>query len=98
MIDFLCLAIGRIRPADVRSFVPAKPEPLQSCDDVFRVGFIGALFIRVLQAQNEFAFLPARVEIVIKSSASGADMQVACRTGSNSYSDIVCHKKILKPP
>ncbi len=88
MIDFLGLAIGRIRTADVGTFVPGDTEPLQTFDDVFGVRFVGALVVGVFQAKDELATVFAGVEIVVQRRSGCAKMQGACRRRGDSYSSL----------
>jgi hypothetical protein len=61
--------------------VPAEPEPLEHVEDV--LGQLGpvALGVGVLDAQQELATDPARLEPVEQDGAGAPDVQVAGRRG-----------------
>src|SRR5438552_10763720 len=71
----LALQIGSEISSDMRTFVPIKAEPLQSVVNC-RHGFFGiALYVGVLDAQNELAVVMSREEPIEKRSARPANVQ-----------------------
>ena len=75
----LRLAIGAVRPADVRPLVPFQPQPAQRLENL-SLGFgVGALAVGILNSQNELAPMCLREHIVEKADVGRSDVRVAGR-------------------
>ena len=75
----LRLEVRRVRPADVRPFVPVEPEPAQAVDDAGDHLPRRPLGVGVLDAQHERAAMPPREQPVEERRARAADVEVAGR-------------------
>ena len=64
LLEPLRLEIRRVRPVDVRSFVPIEPEPAQSIENASDHLVRRALDVGVLDAKNEDAAMAAGIEPV----------------------------------
>ena len=77
-IEPLGLKVGRVRSADVWSFVPIEPDPAQPVEDAGHHFPRGPAGIRVFDAQHERPAMTPRVEPVEERRPGAADMQVSC--------------------
>ena len=66
---------------DIRTFIPVQVEPAQTIDYVFCECFVRTNFVRVFQAQNISATMPAGKQVVVERGAGRAHMQIACGAG-----------------
>ena len=78
-IEPLRLKVRRVRPSDVRPFVPAQPEPAQAVEDAGDHVGRGSLDVGVFDAEQERAVVAARIEPVEERRARAADVQIAGR-------------------
>src|SRR4030095_15042860 len=81
----LRLPVGTVIAALVDALIPFESHPLQVLDNR-ALGFrCRPLGVRVLDPQDERAALPARQQPIEESRSRVADMELACRTGSETY-------------
>ena len=91
----LALKIRAEITANMRTFVPVQPEPMQAVINRGR-SFLGvARFIRILDAENKCPAVMAREEPVEKRRARAADMQVTSRRWSKTNTNSGIHTIIL---
>ena len=69
-------------------FIPLEPIPLQALENIVGVFRVGALQIRVFDAEQELAPKPLGVEPIIESGSHAADVQGACRRRSETDPDL----------
>src|SRR4029079_10283574 len=85
--DALGLPVGRVRAAGVRPFAPLQTEPAEIAEDHLLGLARGALDVRVLDAEDERAAVPAGEEPVENGGARAADVEVAGRRGGEADAD-----------
>ena len=76
-VEPLRLEVRRVRPADVRAFVPVESQPAQAVEDARDHLVRRALDVGVLDPQDEHAAMAPRVQPVEERRAGAADVQVA---------------------
>ena len=88
----------KIRPeitANMRTFIPDQPEPVQPVINRGRSFLCIARFIRILDAQNKRPAVMAREEPVEKRRARAADVQITSRRWSETNTNSGIHTIIL---
>src|SRR5262245_40375076 len=89
----LRLTIGTVHAADVRPFVPIKPEPAQILENA-DLGFLRrSLDVGILDAQDERPVLAVREKPVEQGSARVTDVKVTGGTWSESNSHLLSGQK-----
>src|SRR5574344_14519 len=81
------------------AFVPLESEPLEVAHQVLERGFVIALAVGVLDAQVKSAARRLRKEVVVKSGARAAHMEVTCGARSETDADgtiFISHCGILE--
>ena len=86
LVHGLAVAAGAVELAD-RLAVPVEPEPLEAVENGVHRGLRRALAVGVLDAQQERAAEPLRVEPVEQRRARAADVQEAGRGGREAGDD-----------
>jgi hypothetical protein len=91
------LTIRRVRPTDIRAFVPIQPEPFQVGDELIFETDFAAFDIRVFNAQHHGAAVPPREEPVEQSRACVTDVEMTRgrRRKTNPDRRIRSHQKML---
>ena len=81
------LAIGAMRAADIRAFIPAEPQPAQRIEDL-HLGFGGrAHLIGILDPQQKLAAMLLGKAIVDQRDIGSADMRITGGRGRNAGAD-----------
>ena len=89
------LPVGAIGAADVRSFVPVKPQPFQVLQKTGLVGRIAAGFIRIFNPQNETTALAPGEHPVEQCGARIAHMQISGGRRRKTDSGLMLHPRSL---
>src|SRR6185312_5338663 len=79
----LALPVRAAGPADVRALVPLQAQPAQGLEDHPLAGGMAALPVRVLDAEEELAPVPAGPRVVEERDVGGPDVRVAGGRGGD---------------
>ncbi len=95
--ETVALAIGRVRAADVGTFIPIDAEPFQIFQQLVFVARFTALKVSILDAQNHGAAGLTGEKPVIKCGAGVAHMQLSSggRSEPYTYLGIFAHSLML---
>src|SRR6185436_10570923 len=91
-IEAFGLEVRAIGTANLRALVPVDAEPAEPVEDPFDHLVRRALDVRVLDAEDEDAAEPSRVQPVEERGARAADMQIPGRRWGEADADhvVIC--------
>src|SRR5262249_21137332 len=71
------------------AFIPLETQPIHSLHNLVFILSLGALFVRVLAAQDKNTVMFAGEQPIEKGCSDSADMQRAGGTGSETHPDLI---------